>query len=79
MRVAFFCPFFNIPCSPGDPRLCRDNLPDRYGLLYVCVGVGVCVHACPVPLVRVWLIHETEFVCGMPARHSCCMQMRKEW
>lgn len=45
----------------------------------VCVCVWVCVHACPVPLVRVWLIHETEFVCGMPARHSCCMQMRKEW
>lgn len=39
----------------------------------------MCVHAWPVPLVRVWLIHETEFVCGMPARHSCCMQMRKEW
>lgn len=45
--------------------------------VYMCVWV--CVHACPVPLVRVWLIHETEFVCGMPARHSCCMQMRKEW
>ena len=34
------------------------------------------VDECPVPLVRVWLIHETEFVCGMPARHSCCMQIR---
>ena len=42
----------------------------------VQVCVCVCVDECPVPLVRVWLIHETEFVCGMPARHSCCMQIR---
>lgn len=36
---------------------------------------GVCV----VPLVRVWLVHETVFVSGVPARHSRCMQMRKRW
>ena len=54
-----------------------ENLP-----FIVCVFVyaHVCeclrVDECPVPLVRVWLIHETEFVCGMPARHSCCMQIR---
>lgn len=55
------------------------------GATYLLFGKGlgerdyVTVCACPVPLVRVWLIHETEFVCGMPARHSCGVQIRKEW
>lgn len=63
--------------------LVTDNMGTGKLCMYVCGRMGVCVlvcvHVCPVPLVRVWLKHETEFVCGMPARHSCCMQIRKEW
>lgn len=68
LLVNSFQPALFSPLHHLHSNLCRNE--------FVCL----CVHACPVPLVRVWLIHETEFVCGMPARHSCCMQMRrKEW